>query len=385
MNHKTNDTSNTANTGFSKEEWLRYTRHVQLPQIGATGQQKLKNSHALIVGAGGLGSPVSLYLAAAGVGTITLIDHDNVDVTNLQRQILFTSDAIRTSKAQAGAAHLKKLNPHLNIKPIDKALDKDLATELIEQADIVLDCTDNFATRYLINDTCHTLNTPWVFASIHQFSGQCSLFSNKTGCFRCLFPEYPHDIDDCNSAGVLGVLPGLLGTLQANEALKFLCGLETPLEGQLLLADAMSLQFNKITLGSSPECACCGKQPATNDTLAKDYVLPTCHSELQEYEISAISFSELKELNTHYVLDVRSKEERAAFHLDSEHIPLDELEQHYAELDQSKIIICYCQSGKRSLKAATFLKDKGFNCVSINGGLAMILRNTPLNTYIHAD
>ena len=233
---------------FNAHEWLRYTRHIQLPQVGAEGQSQLKNSTVLIVGLGGLGSPVSLYLAAAGVGHLILIDHDAVDISNLQRQIVFKEHQVDHNKAEAAAKALKELNSHIQISAITEGFTPDNAKHWIAQADLVLDCTDNFATRYLINDTCKQLGKSWVFASIHQFSGQCALFTPDGPCFRCLFPDYPHNVDDCNSAGVIGVLPGLLGCLQANETLKYLCSIESPLKGKLLLVDALQLQFHHIAL-----------------------------------------------------------------------------------------------------------------------------------------
>ena len=226
---------NTNNSLFSADEWLRYTRHIQLPQIGASGQSRLKHSRVLIVGAGGLGSPLALYLAAAGIGNITIVDGDTVEVTNLQRQILFSTNDIGQSKAAIAKAKLHALNPHIHVNAIEQHLSVDNVDGLIGESDLVVDCTDNFATRFLINDRCVQFKKPWVFASIFQFSGQCSLFTPQSACFRCLFPEPPKDAPDCNAAGVVGVLPGLLGTIEANEAIKYLAGIETTLENQLLI------------------------------------------------------------------------------------------------------------------------------------------------------
>lgn len=361
---------------FSKREWLRYTRHIQLPQIGANGQSTLKNSHVLIVGAGGLGSPVSFYLAAAGVGKISLIDHDSVDLSNLQRQILFTQDDISHPKAQRGAQRLRALNPDIEIIDINTALTKDIARPHIEAADLVLDCTDNFATRYLINDLCSQTQTPWIYASIHQFSGQCALFTPQSACFRCLFPDKPIGVADCNSAGVLGVLPGLLGTLQANEALKFLVGLATPLENTLLLVDALDLHFQQITLAKNPECPCCfpHAHADTHQQLSDYYQAEPCETSLDKTQISAEAFHRRREEKNCCVIDVRTKEERQAFHLGGKHISLANLEFSLDMLEKDKTYLMLCQSGIRSVKAQQYLQEQGYFALSVEGGLLKILK-----------
>lgn len=364
---------------FSHTEWLRYTRHIQLPQFGAAGQTALKKSHALVIGAGGLGSPVSLYLAAAGVGSLTLVDHDAVDLSNLQRQILFRQKDIEKNKALSGQKHLQELNPELDIRAIDSGFNIDNAEALVSRADIVLDCTDNFATRYLINDTCQKLSKPWVYASIHQFTGQCSLFSKSTGCFRCLFPEHPQEIPDCNSAGVIGVLPGILGTLQASEALKFLTGMDTPLQGSLLLFDALKLNMQKIKLAKSPDCPCCSKHASTAQQLAQDYQSPTCGTDIDPLAVSTDDFIKLKNSANYLVLDVRSEPERRAFNIGGLHIPLDQLELRKAEVSIDSKVICYCQSGQRSSKAAELLSAKGFSAQSLAGGLMAYLKKVGIN------
>ena len=240
--------SSTIDTTFTASEWLRYTRHIQLPQLGAEGQARLKQSHVLIVGCGGLGSPVSLYLAAAGVGHITLIDGDTVDITNLQRQILFGTEQVGENKAESGKQRLQDLNPDIDVSTVTSHLTPENAEDLITAADLVIDCTDNFSVRYLINDLCVENKKPWLFAAIHQFKGQCALFLPEEACFRCLFPEVSADVEDCNTAGVLGVLPGILGTFQATEAIQYLAGLPTPLKNNLLLVDALDFNFQKIKI-----------------------------------------------------------------------------------------------------------------------------------------
>lgn len=391
---KYSELSGESSGAFSPNEWLRYTRHIQLPKVGAAGQSKLKNSHVLIIGSGGLGSPVALYLAAAGVGTLTLIDHDEVDLTNLQRQILFTEESIGKRKAKAGAEQLAKLNSTLQINPITSSLSVENAETLIKQSDIVVDCTDNFATRYLVNDTCSRLKKPWVFASIHQFSGQCSLFTASTGCFRCLFPDYPTNIEDCNSAGVLGVLPGLLGTFQANETIKYLCGLNTPLEGNLLLVDALDLQFQKIKLSKNPGCICCEPNNPDRKKLASYYNLAACETigentaeaaHVKTKDIKQIDPSKVVSLlneNKALLIDVRTAEERNAFNIGGLHIPVDEISNRLNQIayelnsaNSNKQIVCYCQSGARSIKAAQILLQHSIDATTLSGGLVAYIKH----------
>ncbi len=364
----------TDHTTFSSDEWLRYTRHIQLPQIGPEGQTRLKQSTVLIVGCGGLGSPVALYLAAAGVGHIVLVDGDSVDVTNLQRQILFDTDAVGQSKSLVGKAKLNALNPEIKITAITDSLTLENAPSLIEQSDLILDCTDNFATRYLINDTCAKFKKPWVFASIHQFSGQCALFTPETACFRCLFPDTPTEVPDCNAAGVLGVLPGMLGLFQANEAIKYLTGLATPLKNTLLLIEAIDLTFRKIKLSKANDCVIC--QTHKPPEQLQSYYQHICQSEsIDENQISPQQFESIKDDTDSLVLDVRTEAERAAFHIGGLHIPLSNVEENLEQLNKKKTIICYCQSGIRSLKACQLLQHLGFKSVSLNSGLSGLLKS----------
>ena len=360
---------------FSGREWLRYTRHIQLPEVGAAGQLKLKQARVLIIGLGGLGAPVSQYLTAAGIGRLTLVDGDSVDLSNLQRQVVFSTDQVGQNKAVCAAQRLSGLNPDITIAPVSENLSEDNARGLVDAADLVIDCTDNFATRYLINDYCALLGKPWVFASIHTFSGQCALFTPETACFRCLFPAPPAAVADCNSAGVIGALPGLLGALQASEALKYLLDLPVPLKNNLLLVNAADLSFRAIKLARDPNCPCCGNvAQLVADT---DYLPPVCSAENDSAEtdrLAAAQFEQLRRKESVQVLDVRGAAERAAFSLGGLHIPLDELPVRVNELDKSKTILCYCQSGIRSGKAATLLRSQGFeNAFSIRGGLVAIL------------
>lgn len=371
-----NDVSSTNSSGdFSAQEWLRYTRHLQLPQIGVVGQKKLKGSRVLIVGAGGLGSPVALYLAAAGVGQITIIDGDHVDVTNLQRQIIFTTDQVGQSKALCAKERLLALNPSIAVTAITEHLSVNNVDDVINNSDLVLDCTDNFATRYLINDTCSKFKKPWVFASIYQFSGQCALFTENSACFRCLFPDPPTDVADCNTAGVLGVLPGLLGTIQANEAIKFLTDLPCPLENNLLMVEASDLTFRKIKLKKNNHCPLCANDAHNYEIDVSNYSM-NCEVNLESHEeLSASEFNLLKEKSNSVVLDVRDFDEREAFNIGGQHIPLNVLSDNLSIINKNKNILCYCQTGIRSNKAAVMLEANGFNARSLKGGLATYLKN----------
>lgn len=356
---------------FSNDEWHRYTRHIQLPQIGASGQTQLKQSHVLIIGAGGLGSPVSLYLAAAGVGNITIVDGDTVELTNLQRQILFTTQDIGDSKAEIAKTKLMALNPEINVEAVNAPFTFENAADLVGPVDLVLDCTDNFETRYCLNDTCVSLKKPWVFASIFQFSGQCALFTPETACFRCVFPSAPSQALDCNAAGVLGVLPGLLGTIQATEAIKYLVGLPSALKNQLLLVETIELSMRKIQLLINPQCSCC--QQATASKAAEENQ-PTCQVELDQHSVDGITSEQLQAYlddTSTILLDVRTEAERNAFNIGGIHIPLDELESKASELlTNDQPLLVYCQSGSRSANACRWLTEHNYFCKNLTGGLA---------------
>lgn len=363
-------------TTFSASEWLRYTRHIQLPEVGAAGQLKLKQAHILVIGAGGLGSPVALYLAAAGVGHLTLVDGDVVDTSNLQRQIIFEHDQVGQSKTTAARARLLRLNPEICVDAVETFLTPDNAGELVATADLVVDCTDNFSARYLINDHCCARGKPWVFASIQKFFGQCALFAPGGACFRCLFPETPANVEDCNSAGVIGVLPGLLGVLQANEAIKYLLGLPTPLQNNLLLVDALHLEFRSIQLTRSDDCAACNN-PVNAPELPRQ-TAPLCAADRGKHSVlSPAEFRERFRAGDCVLLDVRGPAERQAFHIGGRHIPLDELPQRLAELEGAETVLCYCQSGVRSGKAVALLQQQGLTGISLDGGLLAWLRCSP--------
>ncbi len=363
-----------AETLFTAQEWLRYTRHIQLSDIGAKGQAQLKKAHILIVGMGGLGCPAALYLAAAGVGHLTLIDGDHVDLTNLQRQVLYNVDDVGQSKTAVAQKKLQALNPEITIDAIGKAFDVD-TVEDIETPDFIVDCTDNFSTRYLINDFCLQKSVPWIYASVNQFAGQCALFTPGNACFRCLFPEPPSESQDCNQAGVLGVLPGILGLFQVNEVIKFITGLPTPLNNHLMLFNAKTLSMQKITLATDAGCIC-QTGSFTIDRNNPDYT-PVCASDqqnLEDHSISIENFNEQRNQETSYVLDVRTAEEHQNFHIGGRNIPLDDLEYHVEKIDKNQRYLCYCQSGMRSEQAAKRLRQSGFEAASLRGGLAAWLK-----------
>ncbi len=358
---------------FTDREWLRYTRHIQLPQVGPKGQVKLKQSHVLVIGAGGLGSPVCLYLAAAGIGKITIVDADVVDITNLQRQIIFSYDQVGLPKAECAKQKMLALNPDIEVEAVPQLFAKDNADELVKGADLVIDCTDNFEARYLINDTCCKLEKAWSFGSIFQFSGQTALFTPESACFRCLFPEKPTDLPDCNTAGVLGVLPGLVGVLQANEAIKYLID-RACLANHLLLVDAMDLTFRKIKLSQNKGCPACN--PKNGESIIENDYNPICSAgNSSEWDWHCDNFDILESNKNSYLLDVRTQAERRAFNLGGHHIVLTELENNLADIPQDKDIIIYCQSGIRGNKAAKILSNNDYQSVkNIKGGLHQILR-----------
>ncbi len=365
--------NNRPETLFDAQEWLRYTRHIQLPQLGAQGQTKLKQSHVVIVGAGGLGSPVSLYLAAAGVGNLTIVDHDHVDITNLQRQILFTEADLGLNKAQVGAKRLKALNSKIDIHAVSEGLNDSNAIALLKNADLVLDCTDNFSTRYLINDTCLKLDKAWLSASIRQFSAQLAYFTPNTGCFRCLHPEPPSVVDDCNSSGVMGVLPGITGSFQANEAIKILCNLDNSLEGKLMLFDTLSLSFQKVQFNKNPDCPACNEISQGANPLSS--TVEACRTGPIKYEIEHQEFKTSLELEDILILDVRDEIEHKCFHLGGENIALNKLNTAMPTLSNKSKILCYCQTGSRSLKATLLLRENGLNAFSLKGGIVEYLKS----------
>ncbi|HXX44535.1 MAG TPA: molybdopterin-synthase adenylyltransferase MoeB [Candidatus Acidoferrales bacterium] len=368
-----------SNAALSKDEILRYSRHLIMPEVGMDGQLKLKQARVLCIGTGGLGAPLGLYLAAAGVGQLGLVDFDVVDFTNLQRQVLFGSSDVGRPKITAAADRLRNLNPDIRIDAIEERLSSENALELFRDYDIIVDGTDNFPTRYLVNDACVLLGKPNVYGSIFRFEGQITVFGYPDGpCYRCLYPEPPPPglVPSCAEGGVLGVLPGIVGTIQAAETLKLIIGKGQPLIGRLLLFDALGMKFRELKLRKNPDCPVCG----TNRTLTKliDYA-EFCGIRGEEAPSTVTNIPEVtpKELKARldrgddlYILDVREPHEYQICNLHGHLIPLGELPRRVHELDSSKEIVAHCRSGKRSADAVQFLQKAGFRKIwNLKGGI----------------
>src|SRR3954468_19636576 len=363
---------------LSNDEILRYSRHLIMPEVGMEGQLKLKAARVLCIGAGGLGSPLALYLGAAGVGTIGVVDFDVVDYTNLQRQIIHTTADVGKKKLDSAAEKLKAINPFLNIKKFDTRLSSDNALELFKDFDIIADGTDNFPTRYLVNDACVLTGKPNVYASIFRFEGQASIFATKDSpCYRCLYPEPPPPgmVPSCAEGGVLGVLPGLLGLIQATETIKLILKAGDPLIGRLLLVDALGMKFRELRLRKNPDCPVCGPNRTITELI--DYQ-EFCGIRGEEAPVSAnvpeIQPEELKRRldsgEDIFVLDVREPHEYQICNLNGYLIPLGDLPKRMNELDSSREIVAHCRSGVRSGKAVDFLRQAGFRKVkNLSGGI----------------
>ncbi len=358
---------------LSSEEIRRYSRHLILPEFGARGQKRLKASRVLVVGAGGLGSPAALYLAAAGVGTVGLVDFDVVDLSNLQRQVLHGTPDVGRHKLESAAQRLNALNPEVKLEPHALRLSAENALSLISQYELVLDGTDNFATRYLINDACVLTGKPNVSASVFRFEGQLSVFCAKDGpCYRCLYPEPPPPglAPGCGEGGVLGIVPGVIGTLQATEAIKILAGLGEPLIGRLLTFDALEMSFRKFNVKKDPLCPVCGPSPSI--TALIDYEQFCGTRPPPPGTVRDVSPRWLFE-NRHEVLlvDVREPGEREINELPgSISMPLGELTSRFNELPANRDLVIYCKVGERSARAVEYLLTVGFQRVfNLEGGI----------------
>jgi sulfur-carrier protein adenylyltransferase/sulfurtransferase len=363
---------------LSNEEVLRYSRHLIMPEVGMEGQLKLKAAKVLCIGAGGLGSPLALYLGAAGVGTLGVVDFDVVDFTNLQRQIIHTTADVGRKKLDSAADKLRAINPNIEIRPFDMHLNSSNALELFRQFDIIVDGTDNFPTRYLVNDACVLTGKPNVYGSIFRFEGQVSIFATKEGpCYRCLYPEPPPPglVPSCAEGGVLGILPGLVGVMQATEAIKLILGSGEPLIGRLVLVDALAMRFRELKLKKNPECPACGKNPTIHELIDYNEFCGIRGEEKPvENGVPAISVEEFKQRldrgDDLFILDVREPHEYQICNLNGHLIPLGDLPKRVHELDSSKEIIAYCRSGARSAKAVQFLRQAGFLKVkNLTGGV----------------
>ncbi len=367
-----------ADTVLSNDEILRYSRHLILPEVGMDGQRKLKAAKVLCIGAGGLGSPLALYLTAAGVGTLGLVDFDVVDYTNLQRQIIHTTNDVGRKKLDSAADKLKAINPFLNLRTFDMKLTSTNALALFREFDIVADGTDNFPTRYLVNDACVLTGKPNVYGSIFRFEGQASVFATEEGpCYRCLYPEPPPPglVPSCAEGGVLGILPGLIGVIQTTETIKLILGQGDSLAGRLLLVDALGMKFRELKLRKNPDCPVCGTHRTITQLIDYDQF---CGIRGQEEaagnDIPAISVEELKEkLDAKadvFVLDVREPHEYQICNLRGYLIPVGDIPKRVSELDSSREIVAYCKVGGRSAKAVNFLRRAGFARVyNLTGGI----------------
>jgi sulfur-carrier protein adenylyltransferase/sulfurtransferase len=365
---------------LTTDEIQRYSRHLILPDVGVEGQQKLKAARVLIVGAGGLGSPVALYLAAAGVGTLGLIDFDVVDVSNLQRQILHGTKDVGRSKLESARARLHDVNPHVRVETYETRLTSANALEIIRGYDIVVDGTDNFATRYLTNDACVLLGKPNVYGSIFRFEGQASVFGMADGpCYRCLFPEPPPpgSVPSCAEGGVFGVLPGIVGTIQATETIKLILGIGETLAGRLLLIDAQSMQFRAMTLRKDPACPACGTRTITA-LIDYDEFCGTPGADAMD-DIDDVLEITPRELaarlsggdDSFDLIDVREPYEWAIARIDGARlIPLGQVPKSLSSLDKTREIVVMCRSGVRSADAVRFMQSQGFARVrNLAGGI----------------
>ena len=370
-----------SNMTFSQNEIQRYSRHLIMPEVGMTGQKKLKSASILLIGAGGLGSPLGLYLAAAGIGRLGLVDFDVVDHSNLQRQVLHTTADVGRSKLQSAAEHLQAINPEVELDLYETHISSANAMELMGPYDIVIDGTDNFPTRYLVNDACVLLGKPNVYGSIFRFDGQASVFHPPHGpCYRCLFPEPPPPgmVPSCAEGGVLGILPGTIGVIQATEAVKLILGTGKSLIGRLMIYDALDMTFREMKIRRNPECPLCGENPTIKELIDYEQFcgIPSQHEDtvLSEpnWEISVADLhAQIQGDPKPFILDVRNPVEYEICKLpESVLIPLSQLPQRTGELDPDQEIIVHCKTGQRSAHAVEFLREAGFQKVkNLLGGI----------------
>lgn len=370
---------------LTNDELGRYSRHLILPEVGMEGQQRLKAAKVLCVGTGGLGSPLALYLAAAGIGTLGIIDFDTVDASNLQRQIIHSTKDIGRKKVDSAQEKLNALNPTLNVVKHDAMLSSANALEIFAQYDIVADGTDNFQTRYLVNDACVLLKKPNAYGSIFRFEGQASVFATEEGpCYRCLYPEPPPPglVPSCAEGGVLGILPGLVGVIQATEVIKLILGKGEPLVGRLLLVDALSMRFRELKLRKNPDCPVCGTNPTVTELIDYNQFCGIAPEPAQNANVkNGIPQMTVRELKTKLdkretnndnflLLDVREPYEYQIAQIGGYLIPQNDVPNRLTELDKSREIVVQCRSGARSQKIAEFLKQQGYDKVSnLAGGI----------------
>ena len=366
---------------LTKDELARYSRHLILPEVGLPGQRKLKAARVLCVGTGGLGSPLAFYLAAAGVGTLGLVDFDVVDASNLQRQIIHSTADIGRKKLDSAAEKLNALNPDLNVVKHDTKLTSANALDILKDYDVIADGTDNFPTRYLVNDACVLLGKPNAYGSIFRFEGQASVFAAEDGpCYRCLYPEPPPPglVPSCAEGGVLGILPGLVGVIQATETIKLILGKGSPLIGRLLLVDALNMRFRELKLRKNPECPVCGDHPTVTKLIDYDQFCGIASAAREEPAmkngIPQMSVTELKRRRDAgedvFVLDVREPFEYQIANIGGKLIPQGQVPQRLDEIDRDREIVVQCKSGGRSQRIAEFLKQAGYpKVVNLAGGI----------------
>jgi len=366
--------------GLTHDEILRYSRHLLIPEVGLEGQRKLKASSALVIGTGGLGSPVSLYLAAAGIGRIGLVDYDVVDSSNLQRQVIHGTSTVGQLKVESARARLLDLNPEIDVDVYNEPFTSENAMRIARDYDIILDGTDNFPTRYLTNDVAVFLGKPNVYASIYRFDGQVSVFYAKEGpCYRCLFPEPPPPglVPSCAEGGVLGVLPGTIGTIQATEALKVLLGIGEPLIGKLLLYNALDMTFDFVKLKKNPNCRVCGPNADVKELIDYEAFCGVPGHDRDEgsagagWDITAAELAERLKTNHLKLLDVREPHELEISALPGAvNIPLGQLAARLSELDSAEEMVIFCKSGSRSARGLELLASAGFKKVkNLKGGI----------------
>jgi thiazole biosynthesis adenylyltransferase ThiF len=369
---------------LSQEQIKRYTRHILLPEIGVEGQKKLLAAKVLVVGAGGLGCPISLYLAAAGVGTIGLVDFDTVDASNLQRQILFTTEDVGKPKVEVAAKRLRALNPDVTVNTYAVALKSDNIMDILKNYDMIIDGTDNFPTRYLTNDAAALQGKPNIYGSIFRFDGQLTVFKTPEGpCYRCLYPEPPPpgEVPSCAEGGVMGAMVGTIGAMQATEAIKLITGVGTPAIGKLVIYNSLDMQFRNLKLRKDPTCPLCGQNPTIKELI--DYEMfcgmkveetQTKETAVKKDEIDALGLKvKMDEKQDFVLVDVREQNEYDMARIPgSILVPLSQLPNRFHELDKykGKEIVVHCKMGGRSAKAIAFLKQQGFdNLVNVAGGI----------------
>ena len=360
---------------LTTREMQRFSRHLLLPEVGEAGQRRLKNARILCVGAGGLGAPAALYLAAAGVGTLGIVDFDVVDFSNLQRQIIHGTPDVGRSKLASARERIHELNPEIRVETIEAPFKAANAREIVDGWDVVIDGTDNFAARYVVNDACVLYGKPNAWGSIFRFEGQASVFAVPGGpCYRCLHPEPPPPglVPSCAEAGVLGVLPGIIGTIQATEALKLVLGVGEPLVGRFLMFDALKMRFREIALAKDPDCPICGANPTIRELFDYDEY---CTSSTVPPRASDVTVADLKSMidagRPPAILDVREPFEAELCRIPgAKLIPLGELPRRLDELDRGAALVVHCKSGGRSARAVAILREKGFaHARNLSGGI----------------